>query len=301
MRTSLTFLPRRFIPLFLLIFLGLTACGTLLGPTISPTHISPSLTPAPPTQTPVPMAAIVNNEGITVTEYQAELDRYQASQTALGNSVSPEEASQRVINDLVDQMLLAQGARAAGFEVNDAVLQPRLDALTEKAGGVDALAAWQSAHGYTSETFRETLRWAITAAWMRDQVIAEVPMTIAQVHVKQILLYNEDKARKVMEQIQSGAEFEALASMYDPLTRGDLGWFPKGYLLESKIEDVAFSLQPGEISDVIVTDVGYHIIKVLESDPQHLLSPDARLTLQNLALKDWLRQKRQQSTIVLSL
>lgn len=301
MRTTLTSHPRRYMPLFLLIFLGLTACGTLFGPTIAPTLISPSLTPAPPTQTPVPMAAIVNNEGITVAEYQAELDRYQATQTALGNGVTPEEASQLVINDLVDQMLLAQGARAAGFEVNDAMLQHRLDALTEKAGGVDALVAWQSAHGYTSETFRETLRRAIAAAWMRDQVIAEVPMTIAQVHVQQILLYNEDKARKVMEQIQSGAEFEALASMYDPLTRGDLGWFPKGYLLESKIEDVAFSLQPGEISDVIVTDVGYHIIKVLVSDPQHLLSPDARLTLQNLALKDWLRQKRQQSTIVLSL
>lgn len=247
------------------------------------------------------MAAIVNDEGITVAEYQAELDRYQAAQTALGNGVTPEEASQLVLNDLVDQMLLAQGARAAGFEVNDAVLQPRLDALTEKVGGVDALADWQSAHGYTSETFRETLRRAIAAAWMRDKVIADVPMTVDQVHVQQILLYNEDKAHKVLEQIQSGAEFEALASMYDPLTRGDLGWFPKGYLLEPRIEEVAFSLQPGEISDVIVTNVGYHIIKVLENDPQHPLSPDARLTLQNLALKDWLRQKRQQSKIVLSL
>ncbi|MCJ7723122.1 MAG: peptidylprolyl isomerase [Anaerolineales bacterium] len=301
MRTSLTSLPRRYMPQFLLIFLGLTACGTIFGPAITPTPISPSLTPAPPTQTPVPMAAIVNNEGITVTEYQAELDRFQAAQTALGNGITPEEASQRVIDDLVDQMLLAQGARAAGFEVNDAVLQTRLDALTEKVGGMDALAAWQSAHGYTSETFHETLRQAIAAAWMRDQVIAEVPVTIDQVHVQQILLYNEDKARKVLEQIQSGAEFEALASIYDPLTRGDLGWFPKGYLLESKIEEVAFSLQPGEISDVIVTDVGYHIIKVLEGDPQHPLSPDACLTLQNLALRDWLRQKRLQSTIVLSL
>lgn len=246
------------------------------------------------------MAALVNGEGITIAEYQAELERFQASQTSLGIIVSLEDARQRVINDLIDQTLLAQGANTAGFQVDDAMLQSRLDSLAEKVGGLDALTAWQSSHGYTAETFRGALRKAIAAAWMRDQITSAVPMTIEQVHAQQILLYNEDTARKILTQLDVGADFDVLASKYDPITYGDLGWFPRGYLLEPKIEEAAFALQPGQISDVIVTDVGYHIIKVLESDSQHLLSPDAHLALQNLALTNWLQQHRAQSTIVLS-
>ena len=85
----------------------------------------------------------------------------------------------------------------------------------------------------------------------------------------------------------------------EPLTRGELGWFPRGYLPEPAFEEAAFALQPGQVSDIIQTEAGYHIIMVLERDPAHPLTPDALLTLQYTALEDWLSQQRQQSTIIL--
>ncbi len=241
---------------------------------------------------------MVNGEGIPLAEYQAEVERYLSAQSALGVQVSEEEARARVLDDLIAQVLLAQGARERGFQADDALVQERIEKLSAQVGGAEALSAWQAAHGYTPEAFTAALRRAIEAAWMRDQILAEVPLTTEQVHVRQILLYNEDAARTVLEQLNAGADFDELAAQYDPLTRGDLGWFPRGYLLEPAIEEAAFSLQPGQVSEIIVSRVGYHIIKVLERDPRRPLSPDALLRLQELALSRWVEQRRQQSEIV---
>jgi parvulin-like peptidyl-prolyl isomerase len=64
--------------------------------------------------------------------------------------------------------------------------------------------------------------------------------------------------------------------------------------------EIAFSLEVGSYSQVIATQAGYHIIKLLERDPQHPLSPDERLALQELALWNWLAQRRGQSVINLA-
>ena len=111
---------------------------------------------------------------------------------------------------------------------------------------------------------------------------------------------NEDAARQVAEQLDAGARFADLAVLYDPNTGGELGWFPRGYLLEPELEEAAFSLEPGQFSDVIQTEVGYHILLVVERDPQHQLSPDAYLVMQENALQSWLAQKRAESDIVLA-
>ena len=114
------------------------------------------------------------------------------------------------------------------------------------------------------------------------------------------MLYNATDAQSVIDQLKGGADFGTLAAQYDPNTNGDLGWFRKGYLLDPKVEEAAFSLQVGQISDVIQTDSGYHIIKVLERDAQHPLSPDAYLALQDNALKAWVSQQRSQAAVVLA-
>jgi hypothetical protein len=49
---------------------------------------------------------------------------------------------------------------------------------------------------------------------------------------------------------------------------------------------------------VIATDVGFHIVRILGRDPQHPLSPDAYLALQELALKNWIETQRQQANVV---
>jgi peptidyl-prolyl cis-trans isomerase C len=141
------------------------------------------------------------------------------------------------------------------------------------------------------------LKRAAEAAWMRDKLLAEVPSTAEQVHIQQILLYNQDQAQSFLRQLNGGADFDELASKADPLTRGDLGWVPRGYLLEPKIEEAAFALAVGDHSDVLPTDVGFHIVRVLARDPHRPLSPDAYLSLQELALKKWIAEQRQQASI----
>ena len=283
-----------------ILVLGLSACASLSEPTATPTPALPTQTPIPPTPTPPPLAAIVNGEWITEAEFQAEVDRYLVAGQALGNDLGTDEAAQVVLDDLIAQVLLAQAAREGGFEITEADLESRLEALASEIGGVDALAAWQSEHGYNDESFRSALKRAAEAAWMRDKIITGMPGTAEQVHAQQILLYNEDTARKVADQLDAGASFADLAALYDPNTGGELGWFPRAYLLEPELEEAAFSLEAGQYSDVIETEIGYHILLVLERDPQHQLSPDAYLVMQEKALQDWLAQKRTESDVVLA-
>jgi peptidyl-prolyl cis-trans isomerase C len=287
---------KRFSPFaIILLSLSLAGCGADLVTATSTPSLSPTLT-----ATPVPMAVIVNGEGITQAEFDAELARYQQSQAELGNAISPEQAAQVVLNDLVNQALLAQDAFLNGYIVDDVTLQTRIDALAAQIGGNEALLAWEAAHGYTDADFRSALRRQMAAAWKRDQVVATVPLTAEQVHVKQILFYNAEDAQNVYVLLQSGWDFNALAEQYEPLTKGELGWFPRGYLGQPAIEEAAFGLQPGEYSLVVQSTVGYHILYLVERDPARSLSPDALLTLQENALEDWLTQQRNASTIVVA-
>jgi parvulin-like peptidyl-prolyl isomerase len=288
------------IQLSILLALGLVSCGSLFGPQATPTPTGPTATPVPPTATAEPSAATVNGESLTLSEFQLQLTQYKSAQTALGKTISDQDATKTVLEDLIAQMLLAQAARTQGFELSDSALQSRLDALSAQRGGADKLTAWESAHGYTDATFRADLKRSAEAAWMRDKIIAAVPNTADQVHVQQILLYNANDAQNVLNQLQGGTDFGTLAVKIDPVMSGELGWFPKGYLLDPKIEEAAFSLQAGQYSGIIQTDTGFHIIKVLERDAQHPLTPDAYLAMQDLALKDWVTQQRAKAAVVLA-
>ena len=235
------------INLTLLTALGLSACASLstAGPTLTP---AATFTPAPPTATPEPLALSVNGENLSLAEFNAEVARYTAAQTALGKTVASTDATSAVIEDYVAKMLLAQTARANGFALDDAALQTSLDALTTQIGGAEALSAWESGHGYSEQEFRSALKRDAESAWMRDKIVSTVPSTAEQVHVQQILLYNQDKAQEFLAELNGGADFNDLAFKADPLTRGDLGWVPRGYLLNTQIEDAAFGLEEGEVN-----------------------------------------------------
>jgi len=285
--------------LTLLTALGFSACASRSTPVAvaTPTTI---FTPQPPTATSEPLALSVNGESITLTEFNAEVARYTTAQTALAKTVAPADATSAVIEDYIAQMLLAEAAHTNGFTLDDAALQTRIDALVAQVGGAEALSKWQSAHGYDEQAFRSALRRSAESAWMRDKIISTVPNTAEQVHVQQILLYNQDTAQNFLTQLKGGADFNELAFKADPLTRGDLGWLPRDYLLNKQIEDAAFALDVGGYSDVIATDVGFHIVRILARDSNRPLSPDALLSLQELALKKWIAEQRAKANVVLA-
>lgn len=246
----------------------------------------------------MPAVAIVNGEPILLAEFQAELQRYRQAQEEAGVPYDEGKSRQLVLNAMIDEVLLAQAARQAGFRVTDMLLRSRIEALVAQRGGMDAFRTWMMSYGYDDESFRHALARAIQAAWMRDQIIAKVPTQAEQVHVKQILFYNEQEAQQVWQQLQNGADFNALARQYDPLTGGDLGWFPRGYLLDPVIDETAFRLQPGQYSEVLKSEIGYHIIEVVER-AVHPLSARALHFAQQQALQGWLQQQREQSVIQL--
>jgi peptidyl-prolyl cis-trans isomerase C len=249
-----------------------------------------------PTEQNLPLAAKVRGEGILFSEYEAELQRYADAMTELGKEVDPEQQRQIVLSELIDQMLLAQAAYAAGFTLDEGALAARIADLGDPA----QLADWQSRFGYTEDSFRIALQRQSAAAWQRDQIAASVPEAVEQVQARQILVFDEGLANRLHARLADGADFATLVRELDP-TGGELGWFPRGYLTLAEIEAAAFSQQPGDFSEVIPTAFGYHIVQTVAFETARPASPDVRRFLQHNALQDWLEEQRSQAEIEILL
>ena len=129
-----------------------------------------------------------------------------------------------------------------------------------------------------------------TAQISDDELKAQYQQNIQQyevpnrVHVEHILLMTVGKtdaeveeirqrAADVLKQAQKGAKFEDLAKKYseDPGTKdkgGDLGWITQGQTVP-EFEKTAFGLDKGKLSDLVKTQYGFHIIKVLDKETAH--------------------------------
>lgn len=113
--------------------------------------------------------------------------------------------------------------------------------------------------------------------------------TPERVHARHILLSTTNKpkdevpkiqaqAEDLLKQIKAGANFADLAKKYsqDPGSAqkgGDLGWVSRGQMVKN-FEDAVFALKDNQISGVITTEYGFHIIQVLEKQAPHLQSLD---------------------------
>ena len=236
---------------------------------------------------------MVNGEIIPLAWFESEFSHYLLAREALGQPMEDEAlAREFVINDLIDQALLALAAQEKGYSPGNADVQARLDQLAQE---VD-LEAWMVEWGYTEQALYDSLLMQMMATFQRDVIVASVPEEVPQVELRQVFAYTQEGAENALISLNSGRDFEEVAFIYDPTAGGYLGWVPRGYLLIPAIEEAAFALPVGEHSDIIESEIGYHIVMVLSSEERPLTS-DARRTLQRRALHDWLSEQREMSTI----
>jgi len=95
-----------------------------------------------------------------------------------------------------------------------------------------------------------------------------------QVHAAQIVVKGYDEARRIQQQLQSGKKFSDLARKYslspDARVGGDLGFFHRG-IMPHQFDEVAFRLAVNQVSEIVETDYGFHLFRVLEKRPARRL------------------------------
>lgn len=238
-------------------------------------------------------AALVNGEPISMDAYNRELTRFEAGYAALGWEVSDQGAlSQQVLDLLVEDALIRQAAAAQGVSVSDEQVDAEINGMITEFGE-DYYNNWLEANFYTVEEAREKIRMGLLTDALLPTVLASVPTTAEQIHARHILVGSEAEAQTVLQRLQAGEDFAAIAGEVstDATTRdrgGDLGWFPRGGLLVPEVDAAAFALQPGQTSEIVQSAWGYHVVQVIETDPNREIAPETQELLRQQAIEEWL-------------
>lgn len=257
-----------------------------------------------PTATPPPLAALVNGEPITLAEYQRLLEQFETTFREQGGPENEETLAalrRQVLEQMINQKLIEQAAAREGISVSEEEVIAQIEEGKREIGGEEKFNEWLQANKMTYEDLKAMLRSQLLSNAVRDRVTASVPAVTEQVHARHILLATEEKAREVLAQLQAGGDFAALAQQYseDLTTKdngGDLGFFPRG-LMPPELEEAAFALSPGQVSGVVKTYFGFHIVQVLERDAAREVPPEMLQALRQQAFMDWLEEQRAKATI----
>lgn len=271
-------------------------------PTAVPASPMPTATP------PAPLAAVVNGQYVFLADYQLRLDMYE--QALLDQGLDPDtqeghaqldQVAEDVLENMISAVLIEQSAAGLGVTVGDEELEEQIEADIAAGGGEAAFDEWLQAIGQTRKDYREVSRLSLISQRVLDAVTADVSDTAEQVHARHIVVATEDEAEEIVGLIEGGADFADLARerSVDVASRddgGDFGWFPRG-LVAPEIENAAFSLKPGEISDVFILAESYHIVLVVERDDARELSPEALIELRLSVFDRWLDEQRADAKI----
>jgi hypothetical protein len=242
-----------------------------------------------------------------------------------------EQLDQQVLEELVNNALIRQGAEDLGITVTEAELEEEIETqfgyqrnpvepsptpitATAQITGTptptvppmteaefqqqysEAVEGWGQSVGFTEEEFRSLFRINLFRTKLEEHLAEQVPTTALQIKARHILVETEEEAEQALARLDAGEEFETVAREMstDESTResgGDLGWFPVGQMVP-EFEKVAFNTPPGEISDIVQTSFGYHIIKVEDKDEDHPLDDSLLAQRQQGVLEEWLQQQR---------
>ncbi|MEW5742097.1 MAG: peptidyl-prolyl cis-trans isomerase [Myxococcota bacterium] len=235
------------------------------------------------------VVATVNGEVIARGDFERLLTREAQAMEGIGPR-SPEQIEPyklTLLDTLVEHALLLQAARAAHVDVTAEEVDRRVLALSSEypAGTFDeALEQSGTTRAALTRTTREQLtiekllsqevfsRVAVTEEQIRryfDEHAAEFDEP-EQVHALQIVVKGLDEAKRIQQQLWQGKKFGDLARRYslspDAKVGGDLGFFARG-TMPAAFDEVVFKLSPGGTSDVVSTEYGFHLFRVVEKKP----------------------------------
>ncbi|MEA1871731.1 MAG: peptidylprolyl isomerase [Candidatus Bipolaricaulota bacterium] len=204
----------------------------------------------------------------------------------------------QALQGLIRQEIYAQQAQSFKIKVPSQEVD---DAFAEQYDGLlanyniteDQLEVYLVGQGKTLEGFKKEMRESMEGQ-LRDQALREEVIgdlqptddeleayleknittydTPEEVRASHILVDDEETANEVLDKLNNGGDFAELAKEYSTCPSaeggGDLDWFSRGRMVP-EFEEAAFALQVGEMSGIVKTEFGYHIIMVTDRKEAH--------------------------------
>lgn len=162
---------------------------------------------------------------------------------------------QYLLSALIDRKVVAEAAKKKHVD-DDPAAKRRVAFAQEKA----------LRDFYWLKLMQERISEKAIEAYYKKN-IADAPAE-KEAHAEHILVSSKEDAQKVEAELKSGKDFKAVAKEFStgPSAQngGDLGWFKKGDVVPA-FGDAVFKMKPGEVSDPVKTQFGWHVIKLLET------------------------------------
>ncbi len=223
---------------------------------------------------PFPMA-MVEYRPVMLKDYWKELDLILRTCEGVGTDcqITDNDRSQ-VYTNLINEQVIYELGKDYGVTVADEDLNNEMDSIIEQNGGKEEFEKLLvEKFGWNMDSFKQRVNLSLLAKNLEDKLIEKVDakhilIAIAEGASEEEVNKAKDKAQEVLDKINGGGDFDALAKEYsdDTSTKdngGDLGFFARGVMV-SDFENIAFSLSKGQVSNLVRTDFGWHIIKVVD-------------------------------------
>lgn len=183
------------------------------------------------------------------------------------------QAGEQVLQQMVETMVLAKE-----YTVTEKEIDERIKEYKVQFGGEEGLNQALAQNGMTDEqVFKKNIQRELLAEKAATDGVKITDEEVKkefeekykeEIKASHILVKDERTAKVVKERLDKGEDFAKLASEYsiDPSSKdkgGDVGFFTKGRMV-SEFDSVVFSLDVDQVSDLVKTEYGYHIIKVTD-------------------------------------
>ncbi len=250
------------------------------------------------------LVAIVNDDTITYSEMRKVLNPiYAQYQKAFqGEELFNKmiKAKNEVLNQLIENKLLAQEARKRDIQINPKEIDEHIEKIRARFPSADEFERVLASEGLGLDQLRKSVDeqyliramvqrelapravvgpgegeayYKANAAKFKDEELVQAAHIMVKKSDTSPAEGSADPADKAFEKIKEakadldkGMDFEAAAKKYseaaDAPKGGDLGFFGRGKMIQ-EIEDVAFRMKVGQTSDIIKTPKGYHLVKVI--------------------------------------